>query len=130
MQFRLSTSLKSDLLRVALLLGGIAASLVQTTTAEASCGDHLWMPSHAAGMRERDDEPQRPCQGPGCRRSQPPVAPLPVTVVETPVEHATLLPKLAAVIAERAWCGALDGQTLRATGYPMGLERPPARIAH
>lgn len=130
MQFRLPTSLKSDLLRVALLLSGVVASLVQTTKAEASCGDHLWMPSHAAGMRERDDEPQRPCQGPGCRRSQPPVAPLPVTVVETPVEHATLSPKLAAVIAERSWCGALDGQARRATGYPIDRERPPARIAH
>lgn len=101
-------------------------------SAAATCGDYLHMPGHRGthfaslpADREHVPTPERPCQGPSCRQSAPPVTPPTPTTWSPQVEQWACANPAA---DERPLFSEPHDpapEAARAGGYPQRVERPP-----
>lgn len=115
---------------VIVVLSGIVSS---TTTAEASCGDHLGgsRSDHLALMsksfpRQTREQPSVPCHGQECRGC--PSAPIPVQppVVLPALRQSFVTPgTLVVIMANGSVPRFLDLDLTRSIGFRQRLERPP-----
>ncbi len=112
-----------------LLIAGIG--LLVPRTGWATCGDYLAMPGHAhVNVRLLQEQipvdvPERPCQGPHCRRAPAPTVPAAPVALERHVEQWALLPTWDAVPVSRANSLAVRPQLNGGAAHPLRIDRPP-----